>query len=103
MDTSKAALESANENAILNQVNDKISFINEDALEYIKKMQLQNKMFDLVICDPPKLAPTRASLDRARSKFVISILFILYYYIYLFFYEFFFVCMETLVIFQIIN
>ena len=25
--------------------------------------------FDVVICDPPKLAPTRTSLDKAKTKY----------------------------------
>ena len=29
-----------------------------------------NDKFDIVICDPPKLAPTRGSLTKAKNKYV---------------------------------
>ena len=53
---------------ILNNVENIVTTIKADAIEYMKKMQSEGKLFDIVICDPPKLAPTRTSLDKAKSK-----------------------------------
>jgi 23S rRNA (cytosine1962-C5)-methyltransferase len=70
VDSSQDAIDTAISNAVLNKVDNKITFTKADALEYMKLLHSQNKLFDIVICDPPKLAPTRASLDRAKSKYI---------------------------------
>ena len=52
----------------LNGVEDRVTTVKADAVEYMKKLQADGQLFDIVICDPPKLAPTRTSLDKAKNK-----------------------------------
>lgn len=60
VDTSMPALELANENIILNNLDPgKISFLRRDATEFMKDAVARNESWDIVILDPPKLAPRR--------------------------------------------
>lgn len=60
VDTSLPALELANENIILNDLDpQKISFVKKDATEFMKNAILRNDSWDIVILDPPKLAPSK--------------------------------------------
>jgi 23S rRNA (cytosine1962-C5)-methyltransferase len=68
VDSSQPALDTANKNIALNSVSDKVVTVKADALEYMKQLLEEGQKFDVVICDPPKLAPSRASLDKAKSK-----------------------------------
>jgi 23S rRNA (cytosine1962-C5)-methyltransferase len=68
VDSSRPALDTADKNMILNNVENIVTTIKADAIEYMKKMQSEGKLFDIVICDPPKLAPSRTSLEKAKSK-----------------------------------
>lgn len=70
VDSSKPALDTADKNIELNNVNNIVTTVKADAVEYMKKMQIDGKLFDIVICDPPKLAPTRTSLEKAKNKYV---------------------------------
>lgn len=69
VDSSKPALDTANKNTILNGVENIVTTVKADAIEYMKKMLADGQTYDVVICDPPKLAPTRTSLDKAKSKY----------------------------------
>lgn len=54
------ALELAKENILLNNFDPrKISFLREDATEFLKAAASRHESWDLVILDPPKLAPRR--------------------------------------------
>lgn len=65
IDSSSPALELAKENIILNELDPaKISFFKEDATEFLKGAASRNESWDLVILDPPKLAPRRKVLSR---------------------------------------
>ncbi|PKA56072.1 hypothetical protein AXF42_Ash015557 [Apostasia shenzhenica] len=60
IDSSMPALELAKENVQLNNMDSgKISFLKEDAAEFMRKAASKNILWDLVILDPPKLAPRR--------------------------------------------
>ncbi|XP_040874305.1 ribosomal RNA large subunit methyltransferase I isoform X4 [Glycine max] len=60
IDTSPLALELAKENVVLNNIDPgRISFLREDATEFMKGALLRNESWDIVIIDPPKLAPTK--------------------------------------------
>jgi 23S rRNA G2069 N7-methylase RlmK/C1962 C5-methylase RlmI len=57
------ALELAKENIVLNNMDSEtISFLREDAMEFMKGALSRNESWDLVIIDPPKLAPRRKVL-----------------------------------------
>jgi 23S rRNA G2069 N7-methylase RlmK/C1962 C5-methylase RlmI len=54
------ALDLANENIVLNELNHgKISFVKGDATTFMKGAISENELWDLVILDPPKLAPRK--------------------------------------------
>ncbi|TKY68554.1 Ribosomal RNA large subunit methyltransferase I [Spatholobus suberectus] len=60
IDSSLLALELAKENVVLNNVDPgRISFLREDATEFMKTSLLRSESWDIVIIDPPKLAPTK--------------------------------------------
>lgn len=70
IDSSLPALELAEENAKLNDFSSsRISFLKEDATKFMKAAISKEKSWDLVILDPPKLAPSRKVLQRATSMY----------------------------------
>ncbi|XP_078161914.1 S-adenosyl-L-methionine-dependent methyltransferases superfamily protein [Carex rostrata] len=70
VDSSMAAIELANENIILNNLDhERISFVKEDVNEFMKQALLRNEEWDLVILDPPKFAPRKKVLQSARGMY----------------------------------
>ncbi|GLT75770.1 hypothetical protein SLA2020_474690 [Shorea laevis] len=70
IDTSLPALELAKENIVLNNMDpERISFLREDAMEFMKAALSRNESWDLVIVDPPKLAPRRKVLQSALGMY----------------------------------
>ncbi|KAJ8627790.1 hypothetical protein MRB53_021097 [Persea americana] len=70
IDTSVPALELAKENILLNNLDPrKISFSREDATEFMKDASSRHESWDLVILDPPKLAPRRKVLQSASGMY----------------------------------
>ncbi|XP_020575581.1 uncharacterized protein LOC110021439 [Phalaenopsis equestris] len=70
LDSSLAALELAEENVHLNNLDPgRISFLKEDAAEFMKMAASKNEMWDLVILDPPKLAPRKKVLQNASGMY----------------------------------
>ena len=65
VDSSAEAIRTATENAGINGVSDKVRFVRDDVSRYIEGSQT----FDVVICDPPKLAVGRQSLDAAMKHY----------------------------------
>lgn len=60
VDSSMPALELAKENVVLNSIDpERISFLKEDATEFMKAALLRDESWDIVIIDPPKLAPSK--------------------------------------------
>ena len=60
VDTSLPALELAKKNIIINDMDPaRISFLKQDATEFMKDALSRNDSWDIVILDPPKLAPRR--------------------------------------------
>lgn len=54
------ALELAKENVILNSMDsERISFLKADATAFMKDALSRNESWDIVILDPPKLAPRK--------------------------------------------
>lgn len=69
VDSSSPALRTAAENLKVNNVEHLVELVKADAVEYMQEMSKTNVQFDIVICDPPKLAPTRKDLVRAVTKY----------------------------------
>lgn len=60
VDTSLPAVELARENVVLNNLDpEKITFLREDATVFMKGALSRNELWDIVILDPPKLAPRK--------------------------------------------
>lgn len=64
VDTSNAAINLAKENARSNNLN--INFIEQEALKTLS----ESKPMDLIILDPPKLAPSHKHLANAKRKYL---------------------------------
>lgn len=70
IDSSLPALELAKENVLLNELDPaKISFLREDASEFMKRAASRNESWDVVVLDPPKLAPRRKVLQSASGMY----------------------------------
>lgn len=70
VDSSAPALELAKENVQLNNLDPgRIAFSKEDASEFMKSAASKNDTWDLVILDPPKLAPRRKVLQTASGMY----------------------------------
>ena len=70
VDSSVSALTAAKENMKLNGVLKNVELMQGDAVAVMKELEMNGKTFDIIVCDPPKLAPTRSSLSRARNKYI---------------------------------
>ncbi|KAJ4732287.1 Ribosomal RNA large subunit methyltransferase I [Rhynchospora pubera] len=70
VDSSMSAIELANENIHLNNLDhERISFVKEDVTEFMKRALLRNEEWDVVILDPPKLAPRKKVLHSACGMY----------------------------------
>lgn len=70
IDSSRPALDTLRKNYALNKLEfNEEQIITGDVFQMLRTYQSQGKHFDLIILDPPKLAPTRASLDRAQHAY----------------------------------
>ena len=57
----------ARENANINQV--KINFVQAEVFGYMRDMLRNNRRFDVVVLDPPKLIRSRAEVEEGRHKY----------------------------------
>ncbi|XP_038682229.1 ribosomal RNA large subunit methyltransferase I isoform X2 [Tripterygium wilfordii] len=70
VDTSLPALGLARENVVLNNLDpERILFLKEDATEFMKGALSRSESWDLVILDPPKLAPRKKVLQSASGMY----------------------------------
>jgi 23S rRNA (cytosine1962-C5)-methyltransferase len=67
VDLDEAAVALARENANLNQA--RIDLVQADAFIYLRQMLELRRQYDVVVLDPPKLAPTRDSREEALRKY----------------------------------
>lgn len=65
VDASELSINQANENARLNGLEDKVSFICEDVFELLPRLERQGDKFDVVILDPPAFTKSRSSVKNA--------------------------------------
>jgi 23S rRNA (cytosine1962-C5)-methyltransferase len=65
VDVSAGALKTLAFNAALNGVRGKISLVEGDLFESLRRMERQKERFDLVILDPPAFAKSRSALEGA--------------------------------------
>jgi 23S rRNA (cytosine1962-C5)-methyltransferase len=66
VDLDEEPLKLARENANLNQA--RIRFVQDDAFAFMREMLRQNRRYDVVVLDPPKLVHGRADLEEGTRK-----------------------------------
>ncbi|GIL48280.1 hypothetical protein Vafri_4927 [Volvox africanus] len=70
VDSSEPAVKLATANAQLNGLSATASFVRADVSDFMKAAVAQGQQYDIVVLDPPKLAPDRSTLARARIKYL---------------------------------
>jgi 23S rRNA G2069 N7-methylase RlmK/C1962 C5-methylase RlmI len=78
IDSSKDAINIANKNLQLNHItSNDISFIEEDVFKYLENnnnnQKNNSKLFDIIVCDPPKFAPNKNTITQAKQRYVVII------------------------------
>lgn len=69
VDSSAGALAAARENLSRNRLLDRAQVVQGDVFEVLRALREEGRLFDLVILDPPKLAPTRAQAEKASRAY----------------------------------
>jgi 23S rRNA (cytosine1962-C5)-methyltransferase len=70
VDSSVLAIETLKENISLNKFDvAKVSTIPSDVNKQLRKFREEGELFDIVILDPPKYAPSRSALDKASRAY----------------------------------
>ncbi|HEX3447542.1 MAG TPA: class I SAM-dependent rRNA methyltransferase, partial [Isosphaeraceae bacterium] len=69
VDSSAPAIELARQNAALNGI-ENIEFIVGDVLEVLQRLELAQRRFDVVICDPPKFARQAKDVEHALKGYL---------------------------------
>ena len=70
VDSSALAIETMNENISLNKLDaTKYNAIKSDVNSQLRRFREDNEMFDIIVLDPPKYAPSRSALDRASRAY----------------------------------
>ena len=64
-DSSEVAIAQARENARLNQMENKVTFVCEDVFELLPRLERAGELFDVVILDPPAFTKSRNSVKSA--------------------------------------
>lgn len=65
VDASELGVAQATENAALNGLSDRVSFICEDVFELLPRLEKEDELFDVVILDPPAFTKSRNSIKNA--------------------------------------
>ena len=68
IDSSGPALAAARDNAQLNNLPD-AEWIEADVFQQLRKFRDQGRRFDIIVLDPPKLAPTAAHAEKAARAY----------------------------------
>lgn len=69
VDSSQDAIDICRANAALNGISEGIEFVKADISQYMKDADSAKTTFDVIVLDPPKLAPSANDLDRAVRKY----------------------------------
>ncbi len=70
VDESEKALAQAGRNAELNGLEDKCSFVKEDAFNFLKKMLKTGSQYDFIILDPPAFVKSRTKIKEAIRGYI---------------------------------
>ena len=67
VDVSQTALDQAYENAKLNHLEDRMSFVKADVFDYLD--ECESGRFDIIVLDPPAFTKSRRTIDHAYSGY----------------------------------
>lgn len=67
VDVSQTALDQAYENAVLNHLEDRMSFVKADVFDYLEKGTPGE--FDIIVLDPPAFTKSRRTIDHAYNGY----------------------------------
>lgn len=70
VDASESAVALARDNAVLNHLDQTVSFECHDVFDYLPELEKAHETFDLVILDPPAFTKSRASLKKAVKGYL---------------------------------
>jgi len=62
-------IEACQENARVNGCADKMDCVRSDITPFLQESYKNEQEFDVVVLDPPKLAPSASALEKARRKY----------------------------------
>lgn len=69
VDSSAQALELARDNLEMNGLAERAELVKANVFELLRAYRAEGRRFDLIVLDPPKLAPTKASLAKAAKAY----------------------------------
>ncbi|MFI3155367.1 MAG: class I SAM-dependent rRNA methyltransferase [Methylococcaceae bacterium] len=69
VDASESALILAEENAALNRVQDKMHFVRSDVFEFLKQARLENRLYDIIVLDPPALIKRKKDFKQGYEAY----------------------------------
>jgi len=69
VDASQTAITQAEENAVLNNLADKVHFQCADVFELLPELEKKNEKYDVVILDPPAFAKSRSAIKNATKGY----------------------------------
>ncbi|MGN0506609.1 MAG: class I SAM-dependent rRNA methyltransferase [Lachnospiraceae bacterium] len=69
VDASELGVKQAEENARLNHLEDKVSFVCADVFELLPELEAKGEQFDVVILDPPAFTKSRNSVKNAMKGY----------------------------------
>lgn len=69
VDVSHHAIGLARRNHDLNEGSKSVTFSVADAFEHVRKLNADERQFDIVVCDPPAFARSRRDVDRASRGY----------------------------------
>lgn len=70
VDSSVLAIDTLKENVLLNKFDAaKVTTIPSDVNKQLRKFREEGELFDIVVLDPPKYAPSRSALDKASRAY----------------------------------
>lgn len=69
VDASETAVEQARKNALLNHLEERVSFCCRDVFELLPELEKKQEKFDLVILDPPAFTKSRNSVKNAAKGY----------------------------------
>lgn len=69
LDISQSAIDMCNKNAVLNGVEDRCRFEVVNAFDVLKTWSKENKLWDVVMLDPPSFTKSRSTIDKAVAGY----------------------------------